>query len=245
MPPVFVINLDSSPDRMAMMAQRLTEAGIPFRRVPGVLGRDLPEWESWVDLERYPALNRAPKPKPGEVGCYLSHLRALETFLASGEPWGVILEDDAEPLPGLKQTLDDLGEAGDWDVVKLFCFHSGTPVGKRRLSQGRRLAVHLTRTTSNAAYAVNRHAAEVLLRHLRPMREQVDHAIDRPWETGLRIRSVRPLPMRLMATSKRSTIGKMAHPWKLDPVRGLRLFINRTWKEIRRFFHAVGDVIRS
>ncbi|WP_366525747.1 glycosyltransferase family 25 protein, partial [Planktotalea sp.] len=33
----------------------------------------------------------------GEIGCYFSHIRALENFLETGAPYGFVLEDDMLP----------------------------------------------------------------------------------------------------------------------------------------------------
>ncbi|GBL24298.1 hypothetical protein EMGBS6_10830 [Opitutia bacterium] len=172
------------------------------------MGKDVPEWERLVDMSAYAWRNRLDAPRAGEVGCYLSHLKAMETFLRTDAPWCVILEDDVEVLPACGEVLRALAERNDWDLVKLFNFHSGLPVKKRALAGGHHLVVHLTRTTSSAAYVVNRRAAETLLQSMRPITEQVDHALDRPWQTGLRVRGIRPMPVVLApVAATTSTIG--------------------------------------
>ena len=45
MPPVFVINLDKSTERMAKISKRLDELEIPFERMPAVYGADLSQEE--------------------------------------------------------------------------------------------------------------------------------------------------------------------------------------------------------
>jgi len=128
-------------------------------------------------------------------------------------------------------------------LVKLFCFHSGLPVRKRALTPTHSLVVHLTRTTSSAAYAINRKAAETLLRTMRPISEQVDHALERPWETGLRVRGVRPLPVTLAPVATVTTIGGTdAAPSRLPPGRYLRLLLSRAKKEFRRVMHGLSQI---
>ena len=83
MPPVFVINLDRDTERMASMAESLGRLGLPHVRVPAVLSKEIPGWEAMVDGGLYYSRNRNVMPRPGEVGCYLSHLKAMETFLAA------------------------------------------------------------------------------------------------------------------------------------------------------------------
>lgn len=242
MPPIFVINLDRDVERMASMAVGLRARGLGYVRVPAVLGKEVPGWENLVDAELYGARNRNAMPRAGEVGCYLSHLRAMEEFLRTGAPWCVILEDDVDVLPDCPDVLKALGRRDDWDLAKLFCFHSGMPVRKRALTPRHHLVVHLTRTTSSAAYAINRRAAETLLRSMRPITEQVDHALDRPWESCLRVRGVRPLPVVLAPVAATTTIGYADRADRSLPLRrGARLFLSRAGKEIRRFTNGLAE----
>jgi glycosyl transferase family 25 len=227
-PLIYVINLDRDTERMASIRDNLTRLGLGFERLPAVMGKDVPEWEKLV------------------VGCYLSHLKAMETFLKTDAPWCVILEDDVEVLPACADVLRSLAEKDDWDLVKLFNFHSGMPVKKRELVGGHRLVAHLTRTTSSAAYVVNRRAAESLLRSMRPISEQVDHALDRPWETGLRTRGVRPMPVVLAPVAHTtSTIGYQDKGKARRPLgKSIKLFLSRAKKEICRFGYGLVDAVR-
>lgn len=244
-PTIYVINLEGDTARLASITDSLAAIGLNFERVPAIRGKDVPGWESMVDVELYARRNNKPMATPGEVGCTLSHLKAMETFLSTQAPWCVIMEDDVAANRELPDVLSALAKAsGEWDLVKLFCFHSGTPVTVRRLTHDRRLVIHLTRTTSTAAYAVNRRAAEVLIRILRPISEQIDHAIDRPWESGLRIRGVRPLAVGLAPIAYETTIGhRPAKP--LLARRSGSLIWHRAVKEIRRLLQAIGEVIRT
>lgn len=130
------------------------------------------------------------------------------------------------------EVLTALGRQDDWDLVKLFCFHSGLPVRKRALTAEHHLVVHLTRTTSSAA-----------LRLMRPITEQVDHALERPWETGLRVRGVRPLPVVLAPVAATTTIGYDDRgARRLTFGRATRLFRARAGKEIARFLWGLGQL---
>jgi glycosyl transferase family 25 len=242
MPPIYVINLDRDVERMASLAGSLQALALPFERISAVLGKEVPNWEQLVDAALYASRNRLPMPRPGEVGCYLSHLKAMEEFLRTDAPWCVILEDDVEVRPECVEVLAALGQKDDWDLVKLFCFHSGLPVRKRALTASHHLVVHLTRTTSSAAYAVNRRAATTLLQSMRPITEQVDHALERPWETGLRARGVRPLPIILAPVAATTTIGYADQSDRSLPFgRAVRLFLSRAGKELRRFANGLAE----
>lgn len=241
--PIYVINLDRDTERLASISANLGQLGLAFERIPAVLGAAHVADPTIVDLARYPGRNRRATPRAGEVGCYLSHIRVFERFLESGAARCVVLEDDVECLPALPGVLRSLFERDDWDLAKLFCFHAGCPLPVRRLAGGHRLCVHLTRTTSSAGYALNRRAAEVLRRTLLPLSLQVDHALDRPWESGLRVRGVRPLPVRLAPVSGVTTIGYADKKAAKEP--NPRLFLWRAATEACRFTQAVMESGRA
>jgi len=236
-PLIYVINLDRDSERMASIHDNLVRLNLGYERIAAVMGKDVPDWELLVDAATYSWRNRNNMPRAGEVGCYLSHLKAMETFLRTDAPWCVILEDDVDVLPTCAEILQSLPAKDDWDLVKLFNFHSGMPIRKRALTLTHHLVVHLTRTTSSAAYAINRRAAEILLKSMRPITEQVDHALERPWETGLRIRGVRPMPVILAPVAHTtSTIGYQDRGQSQRTfIKSVKLFISRAGKEIRRF----------
>lgn len=43
--------------------------------------------------------------KPGEIGCFVSHLQIYETIVAEGHKWTLILEDDVIMCPNFKEKL--------------------------------------------------------------------------------------------------------------------------------------------
>ena len=48
--------------------------------------------------------------QPGEVGCFLSHKKALESFLSTDSKYAIIFEDDAIPVDDFKATLESVIE---------------------------------------------------------------------------------------------------------------------------------------
>ena len=247
MPPlIYVINLDRDVERLASVRGNLTGLGLAFVRIPAVIGKELPDWRGHVDMETYAWRNRHDEPRLGEIGCYLSHLKSMEEFLRTEAPWCVILEDDVEVLSACAEVLRSLAERDDWDLVKLFHFHSGMPVKKRALGADHHLVTHLTCTTSSAAYVINRRAAETLLKSMRPITEQVDHALDRPWETGLRTRGIRPMPVVLAPVAHTtSTIGYQDRAKARRTLgKSVKLFLARAKKEISRFGYGLVEAVR-
>nr|WP_301334546.1 glycosyltransferase family 25 protein [Variovorax dokdonensis] len=203
----FVINLDRSPDRLSAMGQRLSRAGLPWIRVPAIDGSTLdlsctPE----VDSTGY-RRNHGKHLNAAEVGCYLSHVRALREFLSGPWSWALVLEDDADFPDDFQHLLSRLISLNDeWDVVKLSSFHSGTPVRIEDLSEHYALAVPLSRLMNSNSILFNRRAAEVLVERLLPMQLPYDHALERAWLFGLKLRTVTPSPCP-SDTNLVSTIG--------------------------------------
>ncbi|MEO0633769.1 MAG: glycosyltransferase family 25 protein [Pseudomonadota bacterium] len=92
-----LINLDASSDRLRAAETVMAVQGAAFERVPGVDGRQTPvdTVEAYDDAAARRYFGRTLS--PGEVGAFQSHVRALETFLAGGAAFGLILEDDMDP----------------------------------------------------------------------------------------------------------------------------------------------------
>lgn len=190
-----VINLDRAPDRMGRLAERLQQLGLPWERVSGLDGQAL-DWTNpkHLDLQEFHRRHGKP-PLAGEVGCYLSHVKAIHVFLSSSARFALILEDDVElneDLPGVLSSLQACAE--DWDLVKLSGVHRGTPLKLQAIDQAHDLVVMLSKCTGASAYVLNRRAAEVLAPALLPMRIPFDHEFDRAWHWGIKTCAVWPYP---------------------------------------------------
>ncbi|WP_062227510.1 glycosyltransferase family 25 protein [Aureimonas frigidaquae] len=190
----YVINLDRSGDRLAAIRADAERAGIDLIRVPAVDGRAAGEAERAALLDEAGfRRDHGKRPQPGEYGCYASHLRVFETFLASDADIAVIFEDDAAPTPDFASLRDAILSVDDWDLVKLVNYRMPRLVPQRSLPGGLKLGrAAFGPTGGSAAYMVNRTAAERLLRSLRPMTLPYDVALERGWAHGIRVRHVEP-----------------------------------------------------
>lgn len=91
---IYVLNLASSTDRLARVSDLLDRAGVGFQRIEAIDGRGRSATE-FPDYDQRKARTRYGRDLlGGEVGCYLSHFKCLETFVQSGAPHGVVFEDD-------------------------------------------------------------------------------------------------------------------------------------------------------
>lgn len=117
-PFVQLINLDRDTDRLRESTDALSAINLEFTRLPAVYGKDVPDNHRSETLR---LLGRSLY--PGELGCYASHLRAIDLFLETDAPYGIVLEDDAVPGLDAEQRLNDLisvlSKLPDWDMINL------------------------------------------------------------------------------------------------------------------------------
>ena len=145
----YAINLDKDRARMQSARNILGPLGLDVQRVAAVNGSLLP---------------KRPLLSAGEVGCFFSHLLALETFLQSGDAQGVIFEDDiacsVSPDAFKKHMALATKHLPDFDIVylgKCLC-ECGTfqKIEKTLYSTRGALCLH--------AYMVSRAGAQKLLK---------------------------------------------------------------------------------
>ena len=100
MVPAYLINLDHRADRLSAAKNATLNMGINAIRVPAVDTRRQTEFcETTVDPGAGEAIKRGYRIEhdelsSGAVGCYLSHINCWKLIKTSGEPAGLILEDD-------------------------------------------------------------------------------------------------------------------------------------------------------
>ncbi len=122
---VQVINLDRNQERMTRIAGQLDSQGVAFSRLSASDGRRL----SPQELRYYSPLRclvyYGRRLSSGEVGCFRSHQRAADEFLATDEEYGLVLEDDADIPPKFRAAMERLVatlqiEADpEWELVNL------------------------------------------------------------------------------------------------------------------------------
>lgn len=120
---VLVINLEGSDERLESVRHMMHREQVEWRRMPAADGRHrMPEGD--YDYDEAAAIIRHDRPlNEGEIGCYLSHIKALRMFLAGKAAYAIVLEDDIDIPSGtfakLKAIVAKLDEFyGDkWDCV--------------------------------------------------------------------------------------------------------------------------------
>jgi glycosyl transferase family 25 len=133
--------------------------------------------------------------KAAEIGCFDSHLRALQGVLSGTEDFVLICEDDVQvdfsfPFSTLAAAMRESGV----DYVRLY---SRRVPAARHLTywRGRWLVRYLWEPFGTQAYLVSRRGAERLLGSADSIHRPVDDHFDRSWENGLPSYSVFPHPV--------------------------------------------------
>src|SRR6266478_8865267 len=89
----YIINLDATSDRWSFIKTAFAKTQITLCRVPAIDGNTLRLPHKDYSESRY-RLFHGRETNTLEIGCYLSHVIALETFLSTDEEFAIIGEDD-------------------------------------------------------------------------------------------------------------------------------------------------------
>ena len=175
---VLVINLERAHERRAHMAAQLAAVGLEAEFLPAVEGRLLPE------AEREAAAQAGLT--PGELGCYLSHVNAWRVVRERGWPGALILEDDTELDPGLKDVLEAL-QASDlpFDIVRLSSLKPIRGISVGRLKTGHCFILPTKNPSGAQGYWVSKAGAVRLSEKLASPRLPVDDEFDLYWRHDL------------------------------------------------------------
>ncbi len=192
---VYVINLESATKRWLHIQSTFAELEIPFTRVSAVDGKTL-RLEPAEYLESWYRCLHGRETNPPEVGCYLSHLKVLRSFLETDAEFALICEDDIGPNPDVIAVLEKaLRLPRFWNILRLSGLSAGRPLKVRRVLADYWLCLNLGRIKGSGTYLVDRKAANVLVTRLLPMVVPYDHALDREWFHGLTAACVFPYPV--------------------------------------------------
>lgn len=159
-----VINLEASLSRRRAMRAEFAGAGLPWRRVPGVLPTAMPDHlrAFFVDASG----RGTPSLTPGETGCFAAHLSIMAGMVAGDlEPVMLVLEDDCTLPAGLDGHVRGLLRSlpPDWDMVRLCNVPKRAYLELRRLPSGHALIRYSSIPNFTGAYLVSVAGARKLL----------------------------------------------------------------------------------
>ncbi|TPK69241.1 glycosyl transferase family 2 [Mesorhizobium sp. B2-4-19] len=242
--PIFAINLDRQTGRWSELCASAEAAGLTLQRVAAIDGRALAK-EDWTEIDLPTARKLSGRDiLPGEYACYRSHIQALETFLAGGGSHGLIVEDDVFFSENTIRRIEAIIAAvPDFDVIKLTNHRMSFFMRAVATTQGDEIgrALHGPQGSA-AAYLVTREGARGLLSALAVMKMPWDVALERFWDTGLKVYSVR---QNVLGFARNSAISDIAGPsgsYKSARLRGpsrLSAGALRAIDELRRLHHVL------
>lgn len=184
----YVINLNVSKDRWSKFISSPVYSNRLFTRIEAIDGRLACE-ENYIefDVHKFQKYNGR-HPKPGEYGCYLSHVKALRNFQDSSHSTAIILEDDIEIA---EEQIEFCKYFDRLDTKKPLMV---------RLETNRKPAFESLLTTpagfkigqcwfgptgGAAAYWINRPGVEKLLKSMTPGFLPVDVWLEQTWNHGV------------------------------------------------------------
>jgi glycosyl transferase family 25 len=178
--PIFLINLDSSRERLAAFDKMSSRLGLPFERVSAVDASQITEDNKKVLFSfrsGYLPLG------PGEMACFLSHRKVWQLIIDRGIDWAFVAEDDLH-LEGTAPFFKD----GAWippdaDIVKAETARQSvvlstdlhSTVDKHQIRQ--LLSYH----GGSAGYFLSSGTAQLLMHETENKCDALDHVLFHKW----------------------------------------------------------------
>ncbi len=187
----YLINLPDAQDRLCHAEKELAKLQIPYTVVKAIKGAELDYPHPRFSETSYKLL-QGRRRIDAEVGCYLSHVKAIQLFLDSGEDYGLILEDDIRFGESAKEVITNALQTASFDMLRLSTVITGRWTKTVRLSESHFLGVAYTREKGAGAYLINRKAAQRMVDRYLPMKLPFDHRFDLEWLDGYRTLGITP-----------------------------------------------------
>ena len=238
--PIYVINMDRSPERLEYMRRQLAEKQLSLIRISAVDANSLgePPAAGIFDAERARRAYYAPILKT-EIACFMSHRLAWRTFVEeSAAPLCITLEDDAELSDAFVPVVEAVAARGpcDWDIIKLFARREQASKTVAELPAGHRLVRHLRQPTGNVGQILSRAGAEKMLARSRRIYRPLDVQLQHWWEFGVRVLSIDPPLVREVSGRLGGTTIGTTRP---------RPPVDRIVREWRRLIFRSGLLVKS
>lgn len=182
---IFVINLERAAERRAYILDHLGKLGLAAEILPAVEGARVPREE--LPEGTHPGLS------PGEIGCYLSHVRFWQIVVDRGLEHAIVLEDDVRCQPGLIKVVNEAIAAGlPFDALRLSALRPIRGQHLVTLPGGVEIILPSKNPSGTQGYLVTQAGARRLLERLSVPRRPIDDALDLYWKFGLSIPLISP-----------------------------------------------------
>jgi glycosyl transferase family 25 len=215
--PIFLINLDRSPDRLASMQAQADALGFSFERISAVDGRKIP---AWLNSE----FSNSARMSDGAVGCYASHLLAAHTIVGRQLPYALVMEDDAQLSPDFLSVAERAVSCAPlgWDYLHISSRFKKTVIKVADIDAHHALVRYVLPPCGTAGYVLSNSGAR---KWLAPMDRVRPNDLDNrfAWQQRLKIYGVYPAIVS-QNLERPSTIGraKIRPHWEPSAVEQLR-----------------------
>lgn len=226
----YVISLESSRERRAVIRDRLDALAVPFRFFDAVDGRKM-TGDALMKVAPKGGVDYCGMLTPSEIGCALSHLLAIREIAEGQDEYAAVLEDDVLVSPEARKFFDKklLSSLPGFDILQLMGFDTKQ---KARLTlnvgnvEGYQICALPRCHYSMAGLIYTREAARLIDTNITEITAPIDNMIFFDCRVmGLRILEVRPTIIR-PDTNLSSTIGSRHGPDS---------FFSKAGREFRRF----------
>lgn len=245
---IICISLPDSTERRSFMAAQFKELGLPYRFLDAIRPDLSLGWPAIYQRKKRIARYGYDLTQ-GEIGAYLSHRKAWQEFLDSGNTICCFLEDDVDLQPHFNEGLAALcRHAEKWDIVRLYGIFEKQYNSTLEFMPGYWLIDYFYQPSGLQGYLLNRKSAKQLLAYTDEMYCAIDDMVDRDWEHRFLIYGVKP---HLVNENQKfiSTIGNRKRPkfsiWKkinLEFHRSESDFHKRCWVLSKRLYYIIKRV---
>ncbi len=222
--PVFVINMETSRDRFDATYNRLMESNVEATRFNATVGKSLSakEVSHWYDA----AANHKRYHRdltPGEIGCYISHMRVWQKLVDEKIPYAIVLEDDLHIEPSFADVLANIATLRDWDMIKLSDNRANSFFQHKSLGGGFTLGNYRKVPNGTQGYAISLSGAKKLLQR-KPFFRPVDVDMQFHSEVSLNLLGMKPYAISedLSFESEISKLNKGKHSNRSTFLRNLK-----------------------
>lgn len=239
--PVFVINLESSPERYQHAEQQLLALGLQPQRFNAVYGKNLTQDE--IDACYDKSSNQRSFRRSlslGELGCYLSHRGIWQLMVEQNIEVAIVLEDDIDVDPRLPLAIDQISKLRGWDHIKLSDDRNTPAHQKLNLEHGFELVNFKKVPNCTTGYAVTLQGAKKLLNR-RKFYRPVDIDLQFGHELELQLFSL--LPYTIWPSTKfDSVINAMSGGSRKGDTSAFRNLKYRLHTALHRLCYTSGDL---
>lgn len=241
---VRVITLDNQIPTVINLLESLKAQGVNATFFAAVDGRHgSPELHDGEFLDQQKSIDtRMVALTGGEIGCYLSHLRAIQQAWNEGLTHLCLLEDDTEIEPDFADVLEKLfALPDDYEFVRLM----GLKLHKRKVVMDlnrHRLVRPIKGLCGTQGYVVNRRGMEKIIRQGSHIYKPIDKFYDHFWEIDLKAFCVephliweRPSTSNIKKESRRVAASTVGKKWLSQILKLKRSFKRRVYITTRFF----------